>query len=220
MTAFEVIYQAAIERHGEEALKARLPIANDDTTLCQFPDDRYLSQMSLRIFSAGLKHDMVKTKWPAFEQAFHGFDPAKVGFMTDDDLDQLLGDTRLIRHGGKLRATIHNGAAMQDIISSHGSFGAFLAEWPGTNTIGLLEDLGKRFKHLGGNSAAYFLRMVGKDTFTMSKDVERGLAHWQGLENAGKSKTSRNQMQSIFNNWASETGRPHCQLSMILALST
>jgi len=220
MSTFEKIHQAAIDRHGEEGLKARLPSPSDDTTLRQLPDDWYLSQMSLRIFSTGLKHEMVKAKWPAFEEAFHGFDPAKVGFMNDDDLGQLLTDARLIRHGGKMRATLHNGAAMQDITNSQGGFGAYLADWPGTDTVGLWEDLGKRFKHLGGNSAPYFLRMVGKDTFTMSKDVVRGMSHWQGSENADKNKTAKKQMQNHFNDWASETGRPLCQLSMILALST
>ena len=44
-------------------------------------DDRYLSLMSLRIFRAGLKHSVVDARWPAFEEVFFGFDPARVVAM-------------------------------------------------------------------------------------------------------------------------------------------
>ena len=60
--------------------------------------------MSLRIFRAGLKHSLVDAKWPAFEEAFHGFDPRRVRAMSDEALDALLGDSRLIRHGGNLES--------------------------------------------------------------------------------------------------------------------
>jgi len=220
MTDFATIHEAALKRHGEEGVQARLPEPVSADVLREMTDDRYLSQMSFRVFSTGLKHDLVRGKWPAFEEAFYGFDPAWVGFMNDDDLNRLLGDARIIRHGGKIRATFHNGTAMQEISAEFGSFGAFIADWPRDDVIGLWEDLGKRFKHVGGNSSPYFLRMVGKDTFTMSNDVIRGLKHWCGLEAAGKNKTGRKLMQAQFNAWAEQSGRPFCQLSMILALST
>jgi len=220
MTDFETVHEAAIKRHGEQGLKARLPEPVNPDALRKTTDDRFLSQMSLRVFSTGLNHEMVRGKWPAFEEVFHGFDPGRVGFMNEEDLDRLLADSRIIRHGGKIKATFHNGAAMQDISSEFGGFGTYLADWPCDNIVGLWEDLGKRFKHVGGNSAPYFLRMVGKDTFTMSNDVLRGLNHWCGLEDAGKNKTNRKLMQAQFNDWAEQSGRPLCELSMILALST
>jgi RecA/RadA recombinase len=46
--------------------------------LAATPDDRFLSQMSLRIFRAGLKHSVVDAKWPAFEEVFHDFDPREL----------------------------------------------------------------------------------------------------------------------------------------------
>jgi 3-methyladenine DNA glycosylase Tag len=220
MSDFAKIYDAAVKRHGEGAIEARVSEPSDAKMLKSVADDRYLSSMSLRIFSAGLKHDMVRAKWPAFEEVFHGFDPGRVGFMNEEDLDRLLGDARIIRHAGKIKATFHNGGAMQEIANTHGGFGAYLADWPGEDLVGLWEDLGKRFKHVGGNSGPYFLRMVGKDTFTMSNDVIRGLSRWCGLADAGKNKTNRKLMQAQFNDWQTATGRPYCELSMILALST
>jgi hypothetical protein len=100
--SFTEILDAARARHGAAALEARLPQPKAPAELRAIPDDRYLSRMSLRIFRAGLKHSLVDAKFPAFEEVFHGFDPRLVRAMPDEALDALLGDSRLIRHGGKL----------------------------------------------------------------------------------------------------------------------
>ncbi len=138
-------------------------------------DDRYLSLMSLRIFRAGLKHAMVDARWPAFEEAFQGFEPRRVRMMSDEDLDALLTDRRLIRHAAKMHAVRANAAALCDLGEDKGGFGAYLAGWPGAEVVGLWDDLAERFSHLGGNSGPYFLRMAGKDTFLLTGDVARAL---------------------------------------------
>ena len=63
--SFAEILDAARARHGAVALDARLPQPKPPEELRAIPDDRYLSQMSLRIFRAGLKHSLVDAKWPA-----------------------------------------------------------------------------------------------------------------------------------------------------------
>src|ERR1700751_3358205 len=96
MTApsFVSIFEAARTRLGAAALEARLPQPHSAAELKTVPDDRYLSQMSLRIFRAGLQHSLVDAKWPAFEEAFHNFDPRRVRAMSDEALEVLLADTR------------------------------------------------------------------------------------------------------------------------------
>lgn len=220
MSNFQKIHNAAVKRHGEAFVQSRLPVPLTAKALKKVRDDRYLSQMSFRIFSAGLRHDMVRNKWPDFEEAFFAFDPARVGFMNEEDFDRLMSDNRLIRHGGKMKATIHNGSAMQDIASEYGGFGIYISDWPDQDLAGLWTDIAKRFKFLGGNSGPYFLRQVGKDTFFLSNDVVRGLHHWCGLEDAAKNKTNIQKSHEVFQNWVSETGRPFSEISMILALST
>ncbi len=97
MTAFEPILKAAEARTGgAAALQARLPTAKSAAELRALGDDRYLSLMSLRIFRAGLKHAMVDARWPAFEEAFQGFEPRRLRMLSDEDLDALLTDRRLI----------------------------------------------------------------------------------------------------------------------------
>src|SRR5689334_11025426 len=137
MTAppFAPIVEAARTRLGAAVLEARLPQPRSADELRAVPDDRYLSQMSLRIFRAGLKHSLVDAKWPAFEEVFHGFEPRRVRAMSDEALEGLLGDARLIRHWGKLKSVRDNAAAMLEVVGEHGGFGAWLADWPADDVV-------------------------------------------------------------------------------------
>ena len=220
MTDFARIIDAARTRAGgKEALEARLPVPSGPDALRARSDDRYLSLMALRIFRAGLKHSMVDAKWPAFEEAFLGFEPRRVTAMSDEAMDALLADKRLIRHGGKMMAVRENAGAMLALAEEAGSMGAYLADWPGEEIVGLWQDLAKRFKQLGGNSGPVFLRMAGKDSFILTPDVVRALQHWGTVESAPKGKRAQAQVQAAFNDWVADSQRPLSQISMILALS-
>ena len=219
LSPFAAILEAARTRHGGAALEARLPTPKTSEQLKTTPDDRYLSQMSLRVFRAGLKHSLVDAKWPAFETVFDGFDPRRVRAMPDETLEGLMRDARLIRHWGKLKAVRDNAAAMLDVAAEHGSVGAWLAGWPGEDVVGLWEALAKEFRQMGGNSGPSFLRMVGKDTFVLTHSVTAALKHWGGIAGPPKNRNDRAQVQAAFNAWAAESGRPLSQLSLILAAS-
>jgi 3-methyladenine DNA glycosylase Tag len=216
---FAPIVEAARTRLGAAALEARLPHPRSAAELKAVPDDRYLSQMSLRIFRAGLKHSLVDAKWPAFEEVFNGFEPRRVRAMSNEALEALLGDARLIRHWGKLKSVRDNAAAMIAIAEEQGSFGAWLADWPATGIVELWETVAKRFSQMGGNSGPTLLRMVGKDTFILTPSVVAGLRHWGAVDVPPKNRKDRAAVQSAFNAWAAETGRPLCQLSLMLAAS-
>lgn len=223
MISFAKIEKAAIKRVGAQELAARfknrIPTLKSAPALRKVPDDRYLSLMSLRIFRAGLKHDMVDAKWPAFERAFHGFDPRRVRAMSDEAVEALMKNAALIRHLGKLKAVHANGAAVMALAAEKGSVGAYLADWPGENIVGLWDDLAKRFAHLGGGSGPQFLRMAGKDTFTLSDWVVKALNEWGVFNGVPKGKADRAKVQTAFNTWAKETGKPLAHLSMTLAAS-
>ena len=219
LMAFTKIFDAARTRTGAAALEARLPTPKTADELAAQPDDRYLSQMSRRIFHAGLKHSMVDGKWPAFEEVFHGFDPRRIRALPDEALEALLGDARLIRHWGKIKAVRDNAVAMLEIAGEHGSFGRWLASWPGDDIVGLWDALAKRFSQMGGNSGAVFLRMVGKDTFILTPSVVAALKHWGVIAAPPKTRGDRAQIQACFAAWMAETALPLCHLSLILAAS-
>src|ERR1043166_5251223 len=214
---FAPILDAARTRHGAAGLEVRLSLPKAAAEPAATPDDRYLSDMSRRIFRAGLKHSLVDAKWPAFEDVFQRFELRRVRAMSDEAMEGLLGDARLIRHWGKLKSVRDNAAAMLEIAAEHKSFGAWLAKWPGEDIVGLWETLAKRFSQMGGNSGPSFLRMVGKDTFILTPSVTNALKQWGVVKAPPKNRADRAQAQTAFNAWAKESGRPLCQLSLILA---
>jgi len=219
VTPFATILDAARTRHGAGAVEARLPMPKGAAELAAVGDDRYLSDMSRRIFRAGLKHSLVDAKWPAFEEVFYGFDLRRVRAMPDEAIEALLGNTKLIRHFGKLKSVRDNAAAMIGVAEEHESFGQWLAAWLATDIVGLWDALAKQFSQMGGNSGPSFLRMVGKDTFVLTGSVCAGLKHWAGMAGPPKNRGERAAAQQVFNDWAAESGRPLCQISLILAMS-
>ncbi|RML97772.1 hypothetical protein APX70_05365, partial [Pseudomonas syringae pv. maculicola] len=119
-----------------------------------------MSTMALRVFRAGLKHSLVDSKWPAFEEMFYRFDPEKVVLMGADHLERLMQDARIIRHLGKLKSVPRNAQLILDIEQEHGSFGTFIAQWPVVNITGLWQYLAKHGNQMGGLSSPRFLRMI------------------------------------------------------------
>lgn len=220
MTDFKTILAKARERHGSAPdLEALLPAAKSIPELTAREDSFYLSNMSRRIFRAGLKHSMVDAKWPAFEEVFYGFDIERIRMMSDDDLEKLLQDKRIIRHWGKIKSVRANAQAIYELKQDYKNVGQYIAEWPNENLVELWDDLKKRFTQLGGMSAPAFLRMVDRDTFLLTKDVIKALNRWNSYQGEGKSKKDKQQIQQIFNQYVAESNRPLCHISRILALS-
>ncbi len=217
MKNFDWIYRHVTDRLGVDATEAMLPLSLPDAELARQPDDRLLSAMSRRVFRAGIKHAVVDAKWPAFEQAFFGFVPEKVSLMSDDRLEQLMQNPQIIRHFGKIKATRANAMMVHELAQVHGSFAAWLAQWPSSEIIGLWKYLQKQGSHLGGNSGAYFLRMVGKDTFILTDDVIAALKAQGVVDKRPGSKADLQRVQDAFNEWQGQSGRPMCQISRLLS---
>ncbi|MEO0357973.1 MAG: DNA-3-methyladenine glycosylase I [Pseudomonadota bacterium] len=62
-------------------------------------------------FQAGLSWITILKKRDAFRTAFQGFDPAVIATWGDADVDRLLANAGIIRHRGKIQATIGNAQA-------------------------------------------------------------------------------------------------------------
>lgn len=76
---------------------------------------RLFEKVCLEGFQAGLSWITILRRRPAFREVFHGFDAERVAAMTDDDVSRLLGDERIIRHRGKIEATIQNARATLEL---------------------------------------------------------------------------------------------------------
>jgi 3-methyladenine DNA glycosylase Tag len=221
MTSFKTIRSRAEKRKGgAAALEKLLPKPPDAKALARLADDRVLSEMTKRVFSAGFAWNVIETKWPGFEAAFLGFEPGQLTFQPDDFWHELINDKRIVRNGAKIMSVRDNAAFINAIAGEHGSFGKFLSQWPSSNEAGLLDLLAKRGSRLGGNTGQLLLRFLGWDGFVTSKDVVACLRD-AGLDIADevKSKGDLAKVQAQFNAWAKETGLPYAHLSRICALS-
>jgi 3-methyladenine DNA glycosylase Tag len=218
---FKTIRARAEKRKGgPKALEKLLPRKPDIKRLAKLSNDRILSEMTKRVFSAGFAWSVIEAKWEGFEQAFLGFEPARLAFQPDDFWHALVSDTRIVRNGAKIHSVRENAGFVQEIAREHGSFGKFLSNWPSSDEIGLLDLLAKRGSRLGGNTGQMLLRFVGWDGFVTSQDVVACLRD-AGLDIAleVKSKGDLAKVQAQFNAWAVETGLPYVHLSRICAMS-
>ncbi|NOY92760.1 MAG: DNA-3-methyladenine glycosylase I [Deltaproteobacteria bacterium] len=89
-------------------------------------DARLFEKLCLEGFQAGLSWLTILKKRPAFRRAFAGFDPASVARFDEADVDRLLNDASIVRHRGKIEATIGNARATLLVQDEFGSLSALL----------------------------------------------------------------------------------------------
>ncbi len=220
MRSFQSLYeQAARKKGGEEVLESLLPSPLPNTELAEIPDNRWLAMMSRCIFQAGFNWKVIEKKWPQFEEAFSGFQPRRWKYMSDDDFDALLKDTRIVRHATKILAVRDNATFLCDLAEEHGSAAQYFAFWPAEKYVELLITLKKRGSRLGGTSAQYFLRFMGKDSFIISADVTAALIREGVISSKVNSQRDLRAIQNAFNDWHSESQRPFNHISKVLAFT-
>ena len=219
MRTFDEIFAIAAERHGgAAALEAKLSKPASPASLSKRPEDRWLSEMTQRIFCAGFNWKVIEAKWDGFEDAFHGFDVDRCAMMDDVWLDELLTDTRIVRNGAKIQTVRDNAVLLQEL-RSEGGVGKVIGEWPAEDYIGLLETLKKRGSRLGGSTAQYFLRFSGVDSFILSSDVTARLIAEGVIDKPATSKGALKAVQSAFTEWKAQSGRSLTEISQVLARS-
>ena len=84
-------------------------------------DIRLFEKMCLEGFQAGLSWITILRKRENFRKAFKGFDFHKVAKFTEKDVERLLQDEGIIRHRGKIEATINNAKRAIELIEEQGS---------------------------------------------------------------------------------------------------
>ena len=221
MRTFDEIVDLAAQHHGGRA-QVLEKIGNEHARadLTAVSDAEYLSQMTQAVFSAGFNWKVIQNKWPGFEAAFAGFDPHRVAFFSDEDMDRLLSDKGIVRNGQKIEATLENARFIVETKKEHGSFGAFLAQWPVGDQAGLLAHMAKHGSRLGGATAQYFLRFSGYDAWITSRDVCAALVREGVLDKpTATSKTAMKKVDEAISTLSQQGGVSRASVSRLLALS-
>jgi DNA-3-methyladenine glycosylase I len=95
-------------------------------------DDQALFELlTLEGCQAGLSWITVLRKREHYRKVYDGFDPVKVAKYTPAKLAKLLADPGIIRHKGKIEASVSNAKAYLAVIEREGSFAKFLWSFVG-----------------------------------------------------------------------------------------
>ena len=99
---------------------------------------------------AGLSWITVLRKRENYRKAYDGFDPAKIAKYTPAKLAKLLADPGIIRHKGKIEASVSNAQAYLALVEREGSFSKFLWSFVGGKP---LKQVRKALKDVPARSA-------------------------------------------------------------------
>lgn len=89
-------------------------------------DRRLFEKLCLEGFQSGLSWRTILAKRENFRAAFHDFDFERVARFGARDVQRLLKDEGIIRHRGKIEATINNARRAREMAAREGSLAAFL----------------------------------------------------------------------------------------------
>lgn len=92
-------------------------------------DRRLFEKICLEGFQSGLSWLTILRKRPAFREAFADFDIERVAAFDEGDVDRLLGDARIVRHRGKIEATINNAQRCIELTEECGSLAHYVWSW-------------------------------------------------------------------------------------------
>lgn len=80
-------------------------------------DQKLFEKLSLEAFQAGLSWITILKRRPGFREAFSDFNIDAVASFTDDDVERLMLDERIIRNRAKIVATIENAKVTQSMLA-------------------------------------------------------------------------------------------------------
>ena len=90
---------------------------------------RLFEKICLEGFQSGLSWITILRKRENFRVAFAGFDLERVARFDERDIERLLGDAGIIRHRGKIEATITNAQRAIELIEAEGSLVDWIWSW-------------------------------------------------------------------------------------------
>jgi DNA-3-methyladenine glycosylase I len=89
-------------------------------------DRRLFEKLCLEGFQSGLSWLTILRKREGFREAFAGFDFEQVAQFGARDVERLLGDAAIVRHRGKIEATINNAQRAVELVDEEGSLAAYI----------------------------------------------------------------------------------------------
>ena len=97
--------------------------------------NRLFEKICLEGFQSGLSWLTILRKRTAFREAFQNFDIEVVANYGDADVERLLQNAAIIRHRGKIEATINNARRALELLDAEGSMVDWIWSWAVTEAV-------------------------------------------------------------------------------------
>jgi len=175
-------------------------------------DKDYFETLTRAVFS-GIRNNIIEDRWHAISNAFSGFDFHKVDDYDENKLQELMENNRIIRHEGKIKATIFNAKKMVEIIGQYDSFKNYLKSFPSVDSlIEKLQGYYDGFKGIGERNVYEFLKEIGFSTIKPDLQVRKVFLR---LGLIGE-KASVEEIVKIGKTIAEETNERPCTIDWLL----
>jgi len=138
-------------------------------------DRDYFETLTRTVFS-GIRNNIIEDRWTAIADAFSNFDFYEIAEYDERKVQKIMRNEAVIRHEGKIRATISNAKKMVEIVRQYGSFKNYL------NSFSSIDDLIEKlqgycggFKGIGERNVYEFLKEIGMQTIKPDLQVRKVL---------------------------------------------
>jgi len=205
---FNNIYDTLL-RNGKEDLKQRLD--EFKTVAAQiFTDADFFRELVHVAFYSGFKAETVTRKLPVID----GFlsDYKKVAAYGENNVQEIMANTGMIRHERKIRGCIDNAKAFRAIIEEHGSFQQYLDSYrplaSSDNLMKLRRDLEAHFAYLSKVTSLHFLMEIGMPVLKPDRVISRIFYRLGLIDNESESEDQLLKAIAVGRNFVQATGHP------------
>lgn len=99
---------------------------DEDWGVPVFDDRTHFEFLVLESAQAGLSWLTILKRREGYRSVYDGFNPEKVVAYSDQKINTMLKDTRIIRNRLKIESSIHNAARFLEVVEEKGSFSKYI----------------------------------------------------------------------------------------------
>ena len=162
---------------------------------------------------SGIRNNIIEDRWNAISTAFSDFDYYKVAEYDEVKVQELMKNEDIIRHEGKIKATIFNAKKMAEIVRQYGSFKDYLKSLRTIkDTIEALQGHYGGFQWIGERNVYEFLKEIGIQTIKPDRQVQKVLYRLGLMDEKAK-------LEEIVNvgvAWAKAVNERPCAIDWLL----
>jgi len=126
-------------------------------------DFRLFEKVCLEGFQSGLSWLTILRKRENFRAAFADFNFNKIALFDDDNIDSLLQNKGIVRHRGKIEATINNAHRAIEIVDEFESLAACIWQWEPNSPE----------PHIGKGEYSHPIPSITRTSQALSKDLKK-----------------------------------------------